>query len=373
MTTQQTCCDACLRRGVLISMLAARIQGMLYNARTAGLLALDEDALLDAVAGGQRPQVEAALTAFRPKRTRAELERAGCDAVCRHDDCYPERLLHLDDPPHPLFVRGGLGRLRELTSGLGVAIVGGRKASGNAREVAQAMGHDLAAAGITVISGLALGVDVASHRGAVRGGDRVIAVLAGGPDYVYPRSHHAIYGEILDRGVVVSELVPGSRPFAWSFPARNRIMAALAQVVVVVEAAERSGSLITAEFAADLGRDLAAVPGPVTARLAAGSNGLLHDGAAVVRHAGDVLELLFPGGVDPSLLQPRPDPDLEPPLRAILDAVEVGDGVAEAARREGMSASVLRAALGRLETLGLIRRDGVGRYERRIALGGGAT
>ena len=370
MTDRATCCDACLRRGVLISMLAARIQGMLQRKRTRGLLALDEDALLDAVAGEQRFQVEAALAQFRPKRTREALERAACEAVCRHDAGYPERLLHLDDPPHPLFVRGGLERLQKLTDGVAVAIVGGRRASSSAREVAQAMGHDLAAAGVTVISGLALGIDVASHRGAVKGGDRVIAVLAGGPDYVYPKSHHATYGEILARGAVISELLPGSQPFRWSFPARNRIMAALAHVVVVIEAAEGSGSLITAEFATDLGRELAAVPGPVTARLAAGSNGLLHDGAAVVRHAADVFELL---GMNSTQLEPPPDPDLEPPLRAILDAVEVGDGIAAAARREGLSASGLRAALGRLETLGLVRRDGVGRYERRIALGGRAT
>ena len=373
MTSKPTCCDACLRRGALVTMLAPRIQGMLPHSRTAGLLKLDEDDLLDAVAGKKRPQVEADLARFRPKRARDAVARSGCDAVCRHHDLYPGRLLHLEDPPHPLFVRGGLARLQELVAAPGVAIVGGRLSSEYAREVATAMGHELAAAGVTVISGLALGIDGASHRGAVAGGDAVIAVLAGGPDWVYPRKHRALYDQIVERGVIVSELWPGSRPFTWSFPARNRIMAALATAVVVVEAAEKSGSLITADFAIDLGRELAAVPGPVTARLAAGSNGLLHDGAKAVRGAADVIDLLFDVGAGPKIPEPKPEPELDPALREILDAIEVHDGLSAAARRAGLTAGGLRAALGRLEALGLVRRDGVGGYERRIAVAGRST
>jgi DNA processing protein len=167
---------------------------------------------------------------------------------------------------------------------------------------------------------------------------------------------------VLERGVVVSELPPGTEPRQWAFPARNRIMVGLARIVVVVEARESSGSLITADFAGQSERELAAVPGQVNARVAAGSNALLKDGAAMVRDARDVLDMLY--GVDRG---PRPDKveiELEPQLRQVLDAVEVGESLPAAAVRSGLSSSALRAALGRLEALGLVRRDGMGGYER---------
>jgi DNA processing protein len=168
--------------------------------------------------------------------------------------------------------------------------------------------------------------------------------------------------------VVVSELEPGTQPFQWSFPARNRIMAALAEVVVVVEAREASGSLITSSFATDLGREVVAVPGQVTARVAAGSNALLREGAELVRNAEDVLDVLFGVGAGPR--EPRlPEPELERPLQIVLDAVEIRDSLERAGMRAGLSAGGLRAALGRLEALGLIRRDGVGGYERRAGHG----
>jgi DNA processing protein len=228
------------------------------------------------------------------------------------------------------------------------------------------MGRGLGAAGVTVISGLALGIDAASHRGALAGRGVPVAVLACGPDIAYPRRHFRLYEQIVERGVVVSELAPGTQPFQWSFPARNRIMAALAELVVVVEAREASGSLITSSFAADLGREVLAVPGQVTARVAAGSNQLLREGATLVRNAEDVLDELF--GVGAGTREPQvPDPELETSLQIVLDAVEVRDSLERAGMRAGLSAGGLRAALGRLESLGLIRRDGVGGYERRAA------
>jgi DNA processing protein len=363
-------CDACLRRGDLIAALAPQIAGLLVRprdrAKARALFTLTDAELIEALGGDQKPRIKAGYRKFSPARAREAVAAAGAEAVCRHSDEYPERLEHLYDPPNPLYLRGGISRLCELTAEPAVAIVGGRRASEYALEVATAMGRGLAAAGVTVVSGLALGVDAASHRGALKGGDAAIAVLACGPDHPYPRRHVRLYDDVVTRGVVVSELAPGTPPFQWSFPARNRIMAALAQAVVVVEARESSGSLITAEFAQDLGRDLAAVPGQVTARNAAGSNRLLHEGAAVVRDAEDVLDLLL--GVD-RRREPRPEPELEPPLRAVLDAIEVRDSLPAAGRRAGLSAGGLRAGLGRLEALGLVRRDGLGGYERRVAGG----
>jgi DNA processing protein len=367
-----TACDACLKRGALIAMLAGPIAGLLRpdgrRNRVGGLLALSDDELIEAVAGDGRARIDLAIGRFRPATARAKLSAADCDAVCRHSDRYPERLTNLSDQPNPLYLRGGVDRLTHLTSESGVAVVGGRHPSEYAREVAQEMGRGLAAAGVTVISGLALGVDAASHRGALAGGGTAVAVLACGPDVPYPRRHLRLYEQIVERGVVLSELEPGTQPFQWSFPARNRIMAALAEVVVVVEAREASGSLITSTFAEQLGREVAAVPGQVTARVAAGSNQLLREGAELVRDAEDVLDVLFGVGVGPR--QPRvPEPELEAPLRIVLDAVEVRDSLERAAMRAGLSAGGLRAALGRLEGLGLVRRDGVGGYERRATSG----
>jgi DNA processing protein len=367
-----TACDACLKRGALVAMLARPIATVLRpdhrGVRPRGLLALGNDELIEAVAGDERPSIERALRRFNPDAARAKLAAADCDAVCRHAHEYPERLTQLDDPPNPLYLRGGVDRLQQLTSEPGVAVVGGRRPSQYALEVAEEMGRGLGVAGVTVISGLALGIDAASHRGALAGRGAALAVLACGPDMAYPRRHRRLYEEILERGLVVSELEPGTQPFQWSFPARNRIMAALAEVVVVVEAREASGSLITSTFAADLGREVLAVPGQVTARVAAGSNELLREGATLVRNAGDVLDALF--GVGAGRREPHlPDPELEAPLQIVLDAVEVRDSLERAGMRAGLSAGGLRAALGRLEGLGLIRRDGVGGYERRAANG----
>jgi DNA processing protein len=366
-----TVCDACLKRGALVAMLARPIATVLRpddRRRPAVVLALSNDELIEAVAGDARPRVERAIRRFRPAAARARLAAADCAAVCIHADVYPERLTQLDDPPNPLYLRGGVDRLQTLTSEPAVAVVGGRQPSEYAREVAQEMGRGLAVAGVTVISGLALGVDAASHRGALAGGGGAIAVLACGPDIPYPRRHRRLYEEIVGRGVVLSELEPGTQPFQWSFPARNRIMAALAEAVVVVEAREASGSLITSTFAEDLGRDVLAVPGQVTSRAAAGSNQLLRAGAGFVRNAEDVLDVLFGVGAGPRELR-APEPELETPLRIVLDAVEVRDSLERAGMRAGLSAGGLRAALGRLEALGLLRRDGVGGYERRAGNG----
>lgn len=368
----RTCCDPCLRRGALVARLAPRIAGLLERPRdrAAKLLALSDDELVEAVAGDRRAPVDAAYARFRPSEARASVRRSGCEAVCRHSTLYPGPLRELADPANPLYVRGGIDRLTRLTAQPSVAIVGGRQASEYARDVSRELGRGLAAAGVTVVSGLALGVDAASHRGAMLAGDAAIAVLACGPDVTYPRRHLRLHEQIAERGVVVSELAPGTQPFHWSFPARNRIMAALSTMVVVVEARASSGSLITVDFAVELGREVGAVPGQVTARAAAGSNQLLRDGATVVRSAADVLDALFGVGNHPALAQPPPPLDL--PLRSVLDAVEAHDSLPEAGRRAGLSAGGLRAALGRLEAMGLVRSDGLGGYER-CATSHGAT
>jgi DNA processing protein len=173
-----------------------------------------------------------------------------------------------------------------------VTVVGARRASSYGREVARELGRELAAAGLVVVSGLAFGIDACAHRGALEAG-LSFAVLGCGADVAYPAAHRSLWRRIGETGVILSELPPGTGPWRWTFPARNRIMAALGAMTVVVEAAERSGSLITADLAADLGRDLGAVPGPVGSRLSAGPNNLLAGGACVVRDAQDVLDAML--------------------------------------------------------------------------------
>ena len=351
-------CDACLRRSSLIGLLAPRIEGLLGERRRAGaLLALPADDLLAAV--GADPATAAAAEA-----PAGLIERAadrGVQAVCRHDATFPARLDDLPDPPPVLWFRGRA----ELFDGPAVAIVGTRRASEYGLELAASLGRGLAAAGVTVVSGLALGIDSAAHRGALSAaGGRTTAVLACGADIAYPRRHARLYEEIAEQGLIVSELSPGVPPFRWGFPARNRIMAALADVTIVVEAAERSGSLITATFAADLGRGVCAVPGRVTARNAAGSNRLLRDGAAVVRDAADALDELFGVGAGAAMAS-DPAAELEPQLRAVLDEVECGHDTQRMAEATGLEPGEVRRALGKLEALGLVARSGLSGWERR--------
>ncbi len=174
-----------------------------------------------------------------------------------------------------------------------VAIVGTRRASADGLEMATTLGRGLARAGVTVVSGMALGIDSAAHRGALDGGGATVAVLAGAAEIAYPRSKATLHAELVSRACAVSELPPGFEPFRWCFPARNRIIAGLAQLTLVVEGAERSGSLITADFAGALGREVAAVPGRATSPRTRGSNGLIRDGATVVLGVDDVLDAVL--------------------------------------------------------------------------------
>ena len=367
-----TPCTPCLRRAALIGMLSPRISGELAGRnRATPILALDERALLEAVGGTMKADARRMLRNFDRARALDALSTSGLHGVCRHEPEYPQRLLELVDPPALLHSTLAPEALAELCARPAAAVVGSRRASAYGLEVATALGRGLAAAGVTVVSGLALGVDAAAHRGALAAGGTTIAVLGCGADVAYPRTNRSLYVQIRAGGAAIAELPPGARPARWTFPARNRIMAGVAAVTVVVEAAERSGSLITVGFAQDLGREVCAVPGRVTSTMAAGANQLLLDGAHPVRGAADVLDVIFgAGGWDEGALRP-PAPAvgdrLDPGLRAVLTAIEGGESLDAAAGRASISAAGLRAALGRLEVLGLIRSDGLGSYERTAA------
>lgn len=198
---------------------------------------------------------------------------------------WPPRLEHLPDPPERLWLAGSTAPGR----GIAVAVVGARRASHVGLEVARELGRGLAALGVTVISGMALGIDGAAHTGALDGGGATIAVLGCGVDVCYPPRHQALRARILARGCLVSEDPPGSEPVTWRFPRRNRLIAALCVAVVVVEAGERSGALSTARHAADLGREILAVPGSVASESTRGSNRLIRDGATPLLGLDDLV------------------------------------------------------------------------------------
>jgi DNA processing protein len=272
--------------------------------------------------------------------------------VRRRDRAYPALLHELHDPPAELFVRGALDALTEP----GVAVVGARSCSAYGAQVARSLARELARAGVVVVSGLARGVDGEAHRGALEGAGRTVAVLGCGIDRDYPRSHGELARRIVSSGTIVSEYPPGVEPAPWRFPARNRIIAALALATVVVEARERSGALITADFALELGRDVFAVPGEITSALSVGTNDLLRQGAAPLTTARDVLDAL---GLEPAAA--ARSSTVSGAAEALLERLRDGArGADELTRATGLPPGEVAAALVELELAGLaVQADGV--------------
>ena len=366
MSREPRACPDCLRRSWLLAHLAPYIEKIATGApgsRSPELLRLSSEDLVEVAAPKVADQILASIEAIPERRLEADLVAAQCWACCRHDSLFPVGLRDAADAPWALIGRGDPGLLDGLEPDGAVTVVGARRASTYGREMARELGRELAATGLVVVSGLAFGIDACAHRGALDAG-LTIAVLGCGADTAYPAAHRSLWRRICDRGLVLSELPPGTGAWRWAFPARNRIMAALAGMTVVIEAATRSGSLITADLAADLGRDLGAVPGPVNSRSSAGSNNLLAGGACLVRDAQDVLDaMLGPGAQRVG----RSGPSLEAGLMAALGSVERGEDTCDAVAADlDLSGAEAAALLARLETLGYVSCSMVGVYSRTL-------
>ncbi|MDQ3676102.1 MAG: DNA-processing protein DprA [Actinomycetota bacterium] len=365
-----TACDECLRRTALVGRLAPHIERARREHRhLRELLTLTDDELIVALGGDRRGELERAHEEFDARVARAEIERAELRAVCRHDEPYPSLLLQAADAPAVLHVAGHVQRLAALAceGASAVAVVGARRAGPDGLEVARSLGRGLAAASVTVVSGMALGIDSAAHAGALEVGGPTLSVLAGGADVPYPPSKRGLYRTLVDTQAAVSEMPPGMRPWRWCFPARNRTIAGLASLTIVVEAAERSGSLITADLAQELGRTVGAVPGSVTAPRSAGSNALLRDGALVIRHAQDALDEALGIGVataSATAIDRRRAAELQTPLRTLLREVSEGRDTVAALATTPAEAQAALAGLAELELLGFLRRGPGGRYVR---------
>lgn len=302
---------------------------------------------------------KASVLRSRARDAIARAAASGIRAIAWTDPAYPEALTAIADPPLVLWVRGDPAALRAPC----VAIVGSRAASPHGLAMSTQLASDLAACDLVVVSGLARGIDSAAHRGALDGGGATVAVLGSAVDVIYPGEHKALAKEIERKGAVVSELVPGTPPLAMFFPRRNRIISGLSRALVVVEANEKSGSLITARCALDQGRDVLAVPGNVLSGRNRGAHGLLRDGARIVESADDILEELGMARRDVPASHASARAANHDPVLACLTPGEACD-LDAISERSGLKTPRLLPRLFDLELQGLVQRLGGGRFVR---------
>jgi DNA processing protein len=286
------------------------------------------------------------LRRFDESAYRERLATTGFRFLARSEAGFPPLLRSIHDPPPGLFLRGEAEP--ELLSRPAVAVVGARACSGYGASVARSLGRELGVAGLVVVSGLARGVDAEAHRGALDAGGTTVAVLGCGIDRDYPAAHAELARRVARAGLIVSEYAPGVEPAPWRFPARNRIVAGLSAAVVVVEARERSGALITADLALEEGREVFAVPGEITSALSVGSNALLKLGASPLTGAADLLSALGIEGVSKQV-------EVEGAAAGLLGLVREQPASAdELVRRAALDAGEVARVLVELELAGLV-------------------
>lgn len=283
----------------------------------------------------------------------------GVRIVSFDDPEYPENLREIPNPPVILFVKGSVTPKDRLSIG----VVGTRKASGAGKHIAAEISEELARAGVTVVSGLAYGIDAAAHKGALDGKGRTIAVLGQGLDIVYPKSNSHLYDTIPSNGALVSEYPPGVEPKPWHFPQRNRLIAGMSLGLLVVEAGEKSGALITADWALKQGKPVMAVPGSVRSITCRGSNRLIQEGAYLVTSAEDVLSFLRQENeYVPEVSGTMMGVSLTPEESIVLEAVGRGESTDEISNSVTMPISRVMAILSSLEVRGIVRLVPSGRY-----------
>ncbi|MCS7281322.1 MAG: DNA-processing protein DprA [Desulfobacterota bacterium] len=284
------------------------------------------------------------------------LQKIGSSIVTILDDSYPSILRTIPDAPIVLYVKGKMRYLNET-----IAIVGSRKASYEGLNLAERVGETLSELGITIVSGLARGIDAQAHRGALKGNGKTVAVLGCGIDVCYPAENRRLYEQISEEGMIFSEYAPGVPPFPYHFPERNRIIAGLSKAILVVEASRKSGALITARLGLDYGRDVMAVPGNVYDESHSGTNLLIKEGARLVTEIGDIIEYSFPH------IRPKKESKVELENEELLVFSAIGNEsthVDEIIEKARMDSPKVLAILTRLELKGLIKGFPGGFYLR---------
>ena len=344
------------------------------HAAVSDVLDLPRTALL--AAGISARQADRLKTPDRGRidQWRSWLDRPGRSLITRKSPDYPALLKELPDPPLALWIDGARS---DLLNSPQLAMVGSRKPTANGRETARRFARYLSERGLTIVSGLATGIDGASHRGGLQGCGSTVAVLGSGSDVLFPRSHKRLAAEIIDKGLIVSEFPPGTPPLAAHFPQRNRIIAGMSAGTLVVEAARRSGSLITARLAGNYGREVFAIPGSIHNPMAKGCHRLIQQGAKLVEDAADVLVELPPllqlaVETEAQTVDTPSDAPVEteslasrPGYKDLLAALGFDPcGISDLARRTGLTAAELSSMLLLLEMEGLVEALPGGRYSR---------
>jgi DNA processing protein len=289
------------------------------------------------------------------------MERLGVRLLVRGSDNYPKLLGSIADPPYLLYMRGSV----EPADGNAIGIVGSRHCTSYGKRVCERLAGDLCRAGFTVVSGLARGIDGIAHRAALQAGGRTIAVLAGGLSKIYPPEHAELADQVIGRGALLSESSMRMEPMSGMFPARNRLISGLSRAVVVIEAAERSGALITATHAADQGRTVFAVPGPLDSEASAGTHQLLRKGAVLIRGVEDILEEL--DGVRPAVgrAPAKPPPEMDALQKQIWEFLqERPRHIDEVAQGLRLPVAQISSTLLMLEMKRAVRRLPGNHYER---------
>jgi DNA processing protein len=319
-----------------------------------------------AAAGLERPTV-GAIRSLRqrttPEAVAKRLAQLGIQTLTLLDDDYPANLREVADPPPVLFVRGSL----VADDARAVALIGTRRATTYGRAVAERLARELAAAGVTIVSGLARGIDTAAHAAAVSVGGRTVAVLGNGLDQVYPPENAGLARRIVEpgAGALLSEFGPGIPPDAVNFPRRNRIISGLSVATVIVEAGEKSGALITADFALEQGREVLVVPGSILSPTHVGANELLRQGATPVTRVEDILDLLGSPTREAAIPVARSVPELSPEETTVCDALgKEPRHIDELSRALGIGPGIISATLTMLELKGLARQVGSMLYTR---------
>lgn len=288
-----------------------------------------------------------------------QLEKKQIRFVPYFSEEYPQRLTRLSDPPYALYVKGGLPKDDVYTA----AIVGARRCSPYGEEMALEYGESLARAGIVIISGLARGIDGAGQRGALNGGGKTYGVLGCGVDVCYPREHIGLYMDIQKQGGVLSERLPQEQPLPAYFPERNRIISGLSDVVLVMEAKEKSGSLITADLALEQGKDVYALPGPVTSALSTGCHRLIRQGAGILLSPEDLLEELNIGIGKPGQKNHKNKKVLETAENMVYSCLDLfPKGISQLVEETHLSPQELMERLITLEIKGYVREISQGHY-----------
>jgi len=298
-----------------------------------------------------------------PESVKKELDKVqqkGIKILTLSDTDYPALLLEIPDPPPYLYVYGCISATRK-----NISIVGSRNATQYGRDTTQRLGRDLASLGMTIVSGMARGIDTAAHEGALMACGKTIAVLGSGLERVYPKENETLFHRIAETGAVISEFPLSAEPEAHHFPMRNRIISGLSLGTVIVEATLRSGSLITARLAAEQNREVFAVPGSINSFKSTGTHTLIKQGAKLVEQAGDIMEEISHGMDSPGTgnspvedLNTAPAPVLSPSETTVLRALEPYPlHIDDLIRKLGMAPSVLSGTLLRLELKGVVQQD----------------